>query len=438
MSEKVNPQEKSLTKREQINFQSMMSLLIFGKQPEPGEKFTLPPLTKKTVPTISNIILGRYLKILMHSYDILIENKKSNEATEERLKEFNSHVNSFKKDLLDTIGQMRPPTKEYLYEVFEALENYLSLVNSEGFSYFYNEPDFCPAFSAESPAFNCFAFTQIIGKCLQQAGFKVGMALSSNHPMCYLEIEDRIYFVSNYGIYSLPNSILNIPENKKDFYLFIPEHDQLILTGFDISERRFAIVQDFDTGVVYEYLENLAAYKAISEGQEVNSVESNKDSDYQTVLKLNSGLGTCDWSKIQAKIFPEIREIFDTNAQSFELEYEKMKTQYKEQWKVKVTSEFLQAFFRPIFLNSRTSNVEEKWAPFFKNKLKEYSELIVEYTVDIIKYLEENVPFRENVPVEVQDFVLSAVQYVQTHVEPDNMSEVLEYIFKKIYLDTDE
>ena len=140
------------------------------------------------------------------------------------------------------------------------------------------------------------------------------MAISIDHPEVLVHTDGE-YFFLNLDKDGIVKEELPCTEEKKVGYQILrlkPEYKYE-----DIFTQKLYFVLDFDDAVLFEILENIEILRRMSLGIEVESLPGTYADGMKIAKDYAEVLQATDWGILQAKLFPEIVNIFYENEEEF-------------------------------------------------------------------------------------------------------------------------
>jgi len=418
----------NLTRKEQNNFSETMERLLFfcDKSRKP---LAIPKLEKANIDKIGNLILVTYIDTMKGLY-----HDKFNQLVNGDSRELEDWI-QLDKELVDRIFAFTENqdlrNEEYLFLLFGMIKDYL--VEFVGT---YADLAFAPTISELKKGYNCFGFTQLLGAFLLKAGFDVKLAISVNHPMCLIEIDEYVYFVSNYGIDKLPKNQFINQKLKPPYFIDLTSVPPEVLTKDHFHEKAI-VVTEFISGVVYGYLEQLASFRAIELKEKTLVLPTNLINHTEIVEFLGYSFLDIDWSNVQKKIFPEIQATINQHATEFENDFNLNIGRYNQEYYKNKIRAIISEYYASIY------SVKKPWEleVIIDNHLKKERIIFKEFGEAIRNYVNDHKTLPDDFPPstkELIDHVLKSIGNQSFTINQYNQTFSKEGLIKFFLINTNQ
>jgi hypothetical protein len=404
--ERIFRAKERLASEEEREIRGVLAKLVFGEADKKNIS-KMPSLKEENTEAIGGIILDSYYHFAMLTLKKKINELRRNSDPSEihKYSKMEEWCDEIIKELEDYISNFDKRDEEYINILFGKIKKYF-----DDFTLAYFELAFTPLISEKTAGYNCLGFTQVIGKILQKAGFHIKMAISVNHPMCLVEVDDKILFISNYGIDKLPKKIFDGLEinGDKPIYVDLSKLDLSSIVGKSFMEERIFVVTNFEQGVLYEYFETLESIKAIEKGELSMTIPGNVDVHTDIIAIIGEDVLRHDYQKTQRLILPEIRKIFDINhlqlLQEFSINYER----YEKNFFVKKLAEIIAEYLLGLYDKEKDKIIGLDKDSFLMSEKDKLRAAFLQYYDDVANFFLEEIPFPPHVP----QFLISYVTYI--------------------------
>lgn len=272
-----------ITKQHQESFWAVANQLIFL---EPNSI----KLTKKNARKISKLIQKECIDVFDKKHEKMfsyLDDILGHELTEEEKE----------KKKFSNLNRERTPRT-----LIEGVLNYFSISKFEESMRHYDHSRFTPKLAHESSTelggMNCFGMNIFIGSLCKTVGIPVRLAITTDHPFIFAEVEKEICMID-----AVTCTISPIP---KEAELKFFKTYQLYSERKNEKLQEICFIHDFDDGVLYEILENLEALKQSVNGNKRVLLPYQRHESHELALKYRKILTKGDWREMQRILFPDI------------------------------------------------------------------------------------------------------------------------------------
>ncbi len=254
---------------------------------------------------------------------------------------------------------------------------------------------------------NCFGNAQTLGAYCKLKGIKIDMGIAADHPLIIAYLEDGVYRADAGRLKKLEGTL--VEESSYKIYRPVPEdklHDKMIM------------IHDFDKALVYELLENMEVLRQLSLGEKSLTLPKQYDGGMSIASKNKDILQKINWKDLQFRLFPEIAASFSVHNKEWSEEVEHMRTLRKE-WYID------EIFEKATYIGKNATHFKEMG-------FQKAQELMIEesrtHREDIVKFLKEDMQFKENVSENIKNFFTAFKEEIKKENEPDVIDEAYKII----------